>query len=352
MTDKDNKDDITPVGPGADEDVQDTADTGADDRGDGYTYAEGDDDDSPGRQEAGDERTGHGEEEPEEGGNLSREQRRRRRKREKFEESQRELAFLRARNEQLERQRSQDLASIESRQTQSEVLAIDSRINQAEADVREAETLLQQAMDAKDSGAAVEALRVRDQLRDGLNNLRGVKQQAIRGAQQRQAAATREPAADPVIQARATEWRQEHSWYDPQGGDEDSVIAHAVERKLFNEGRLNPGSPAYWEELDRRLARRLPERYEGRDEDGDDEPDPRRASNGNGRMNGNGARRATGPTIKVGGRERALGKGEVYIDEDRKAAMIEAGVWDDPKLRERMLRSYQRYDREAGRRPK
>src|ERR1700752_248159 len=108
MADKDNKDEITPVGPGADEDVQ-TADTQTDE-GTGYTYAEVDDDDSPGRQESTDERTGHAETHDRDG--LSENQRRRRRKRERFEETQRELAFLRARNEQLERQRSQELASI------------------------------------------------------------------------------------------------------------------------------------------------------------------------------------------------------------------------------------------------
>jgi hypothetical protein len=353
MADKDtknDKDEITPVGPGADEDTQGAADTSAE--GDGYTYEE----EGEGReQQAGDERTGHGEEEPEGEGHLSREQKRRRRKRAAYEESQRELGFLRARNEQLERERSQQLASIENRQTQNDVLAIDSRISQAEANLREAETLYVEARRKNDPDSEIEALRVRDSLSAGLNNLRGLKQQTQRAAQQRQTAANQPPTTDPGIQARASVWQRENSWFNPQSGDEDSVIAGAIERRLFNEGRLDPKSDAYWDELDRRLSHRLPERYGGRDAD-DDEGEPRtqRRANGNGRTNGNGntPRRATGPTIKVGGRERTLGKGEVYIDEDRKAAMIEAGVWDDPKLRQKYLESYQRYDREASRRPR
>ena len=70
------------------------------------------------------------------------------------------------------------------------------------------------------------------------------------------------------------------------------------------------------------------------DEDGD-EPDTRR--------------RSTGPKITTGGRERPLRTNEVYIDADRKAAMIEAGVWDDEKLRARYLKRYQQYDKEHGR---
>jgi hypothetical protein len=38
---------------------------------------------------------------------------------------------------------------------------------------------------------------------------------------------------------------------------------------------------------------------------------------------------------------------EVYIDPERKKAMQEAGVWDDPKLRQQMLKRYHQFDRDA-----
>lgn len=341
MADKqDTKDEIIPVGPGADDDAQAESPQQDDRAGEDYEYPEGDGE----RPEGGEERTGHAESDPDdEVEGLSREQKRRRRKREKYERDQRELTLLRSRNEQLERQRSQDLARIESRQTQSDVLAIDGRISQAENDVREAENLLQQAMAGNDAASAVEALRVRDQLRDGLRNLQGAKQQTVRAGQERQVAASQPPPQDPAVSQRAREWAREHSWFDPQARDEDSAIAYAVERQLSTEGRFSPSSDDYWEEVDRRLARRLPERYRAREDD-DEDREPKRAVSG--------PRKATGPTIKVGGRERTLRKGEVYIDEDRKAAMVEAGVWDDPKERERFMKSYQKYDRDAGRRPR
>ena len=354
------KEPITVIGPGADEDEvaveQAPVNEGA---GDDYRYPEGEDESGDERtaREAGDERAGHVQNEPgDDADGLSREQKRRRRKREKYDRDQRELGFLRTRNEQLEREHSTRLASIEGRQVQSDVIAIDGRISQAQDQIREAESLFAQAIKSGDEGAIAEALRVRDELRDGLQQLRGAKQQTVHTARERQTAAAQPAQPDPQVSQRAREWAREHQWFDPQGGDDDSAIAYAVERRLFNEGRLNPTSDEYWDEVDRRLARKLPEHYRtrGRDDDEDDDtPEPRPAR----RVNGNGKdstppRKASGPTIKVGGRERTLRKGEVYIDEDRRQAMVEAGVWDDPVQREKFLASYQKYDREAGRRPR
>jgi len=347
---------LTIVGPGADDDdappgEQQPVNEGA---GEDYRYAdeEGGEED-PNREE----RTGHAEEDPDapaDGQPLSREQKKRRKRREKFERTERENAFLRHRNEHLERGYSQRMAAVESRQTQSDVIAIDGRIATAQEQVREAESLFAQAVKSGDEGAIAEALRVRDELREGLRQYQTVKQQTVQNGQARQREATQQPPQDPTIARRAQEWQREHAWFDPAGRDEDSAIVKAVEGRLFGEGRLHPSTEAYWEEVDRRLAKRLPERYangHGQDDE-DDEPASRtRRVNGNGKSNG-APRRATGPTIKVGGRERTLVKGEVYIDEDRKAAMIEKGIWDDPVARKRQLEYYARYDREAGRRPK
>lgn len=348
MADKpDPKDELTPVGPGADDDAPPESTSQDGGAGEDYQYPDGDPDpDSEGA--IREERTGHAENDPEdEAGGLSREQKRRRRKRQKYEQDQRELSLLRSRNEQLERQRSQDLARIESRQTQSDVMAIDGRISQAQSDVREAEDLLRQAMEAKDSAATVEAIRVRDELRDGLRQLQGTKQQTVRAGEARQAAASQPPPQDPAIAQRAREWAREHPWFDPRGGNEESAIAYAVERSVSAEGRFSQTSDAYWDEVDRRLAKRLPEHYRARAEDDDEDVSPPR-----GDREPSTKRKPSGPVIKVGGRERTLRRGEVFIDEDRKAAMIEHGVWDDPKERARYLKAYQTYDREAGRRPK
>jgi hypothetical protein len=356
MAEKAAKEEIVVVGPGADDDASDTPVTPVNEgAGDDYAYPEGEGE-GDARAAGGDERAGHADDEgePDDGSGLTREQKRRRRKKERYDRLEREANFLRTRNEQLEREQSKRLAAMENRQTQSDVLAIDSRISQAQDQVREAESLFAQAVKAGDEGAIAEALRVRDELRDGLRQYQGVKQQTVRQAQERDRAATQpqQNTPDPAVSQRAQEWAREHAWFDPQARDEDSAIAYTVEQRLYREGRLDPTSDEYWDEVDRRLAKRLPERYRANGREENDDEDERDTRTSTRRVNGNGQRKPSGPTIKVGGRERTLRKGEVYIDEDRKAAMIEAGVWDDPEARERMLKSYQKYDREAGRRPR
>src|SRR5205814_2301178 len=85
----------------------------------------------------------------------------------------------------------------------------------------------------------------------------------------------RQPAVDPAIQAAAREWAEDHEWYDPNLRDPDSRVAKAIEDGLFNEGRLDARTPEYWKELDRRLRKYMPHRYESngrdRERDRDDE---------------------------------------------------------------------------------
>lgn len=364
MADKDDdKQDpnFTPVGPGAAEGPSREDDQDEPVAGEEYAYRE---EESPEQEE----RAGHAESEEEEAGTpeerLSREQKRRRRKREKHERDQRELNFLRQRNEQLEREQSKRFFELENRQSQSDILAIDGRIAQAENDVREAESLYTQALKAGDAESATEALRVRDELRDGLRNLKGTKTQVTTAAQQRQAS-SQQQGPDPAVAMRAADWMRSQSWFDPQLRDEDSAVARAVEERLMREGRFNPATDGYWQELDKRLAKRLPEHYrdmranDDDDRDDDDVEDereqrsPRRERSPDRdelRERANGKRASGGPTFRTGGRERPLRKGEVYIDADRRAAMETAGVWDDPKTRQKYLESYARYDREHGRR--
>lgn len=70
------------------------------------------------------------------------------------------------------------------------------------------------------------------------------------------------------------------------------------------------------------------------DEDDDEEKRPaKRTSNG-------------GPRFRTGSPGRKLGANEVYLSEQRIAAMKEAGVWDDPVARAKQLKRYKQYDLE------
>jgi len=121
----------------------------------------------------------------------------------------------------------------------------------------------------------------------------------------------------------ASEFIKENPWYDQSGRNEDSAIVIAIDQTLANEG-YDPKSEDYWMELRKRAAKRLPDRF-GKT--------AKRESRG-------------GPAVGSG-REHAptSTRKEIYISPERKEALIEAGVWDDPVLRMKYVKRYAEYDK-------
>ncbi len=125
---------------------------------------------------------------------------------------------------------------------------------------------------------------------------------------------------------------RDHSWWNPNGGDADSLQVSEIDAQMVLEGH-DPRTPEYWDELSNRVEDAIPDRF---DSGNGDARTPRKK----------GKRKSSGPTMSVSGRERPLKKNEVYISPDRKEAMIEAGVWEDPELRQKYLKQYSKYDSE------
>jgi hypothetical protein len=260
--------------------------------------------------------------------NEDREETRRRRKAEKedraarrkaaIERDKTELNFLRQRNEDLEKR----VMSIEQRTTRSEAVSLKERIAEAMAEAKAAERIMARAVEAGAGEDVTKAMRIRDEALRKAQQLNYAAQQVAA-----QAKAAQKPAPmDPEVSIMAKRWIGENSWYNPKGQDEESKIVQVIDQALMNEG-YNPKSDDYWAELDRRIARRLPERKQI-----DDEP----------RKNGR-----KGPMIG-GSREHAPAstRREVYVSPERKDAMIQAGVWDDPVLRQKYLKQYAKWDRD------
>lgn len=240
------------------------------------------------------------------------------------ERDAREMKFLRSRNEVLERR----FSGLETRVGQSEVSQVDSRIHEVKSKIKLADQVIAKAVDAGKGEDLVEAQTIRDDLRDKLSKLSNAKEIMSSRAQQEQNGQQAENRPDPRLITHAQKWMQQHSWWDPNGGDEDSLIVSAIDNALVNED-YDPSTQEYWDELSKRVARRIPTRA------------------GKGKGNGDGRQhKSSGPTFRTGGRERPLRKNEVYISPERKDAMVEAGVWDDPELRQRYLKQYAEYDRE------
>ncbi len=277
------------------------------------------------------------------GNDAEREAIRERRRLEKLERKERreqaikrdklELEFLRKRNDDLERR----LGTVEQRTHQADLSQIDAQIANAKNEAEMAERVIAKAVAAGNGEDVTQAMRYRDQALQKAQQLAYAKQQAM---VQRQAAQPKNDGLDDMAVHFAKEFINDNPWYDIKGGDEDSAIVLAIDGALHREG-FRPDTEEYWDELRERAARRLPERFKqpgsaqgsGQGSLRQQSQQPQRQQRG-------------GPAIGSG-REHAptSTRTEVYISPERKQALIDAGVWDDPVLRMKYVKRYAEYDR-------
>ena len=234
------------------------------------------------------------------------------------ERSQRELALLREQNAELMRR----MQALEGNTLTQNAATLDARMNEALNEVKQAEMIIAKAVEAGNGEDVAVAMRLRDEAKQRADQLNFAKHRVEQVAQQAQ-----QPQADPRVVDYARQWMDANDWYDPNGRDEDSMITKAVDNALAAEG-WNPATPDYWQELTRRVSARL--------NAGEDAADaaPRTP------------RRKAPPTGNTREHAPPSTKNEVVVTAERKQAMIDAGVWDDPVARTRYLKAYQAYDRE------
>ena len=314
---------------------------GDDDDVDGQT--DGDDDDKEDKEES---RLGGGRDEDDDDDKRSRRREenktRRARQKDARDRTERELKFLRNRNEQLERQFSDFEQNTNARMAGNEAAQIDGHINKAKSDLQLANQVIAQAAEQSDGKNLAEALDHRDTIRDNLRDLEQAKGYLSQEGQRRGAAEPQQ--LDPRHVAHAQSFMVDHDWWDPVGRDQDSQKVLMIDRSLVQEG-FEPSTKEYWDELRLRVQTELPQHSDAGGADDDDEGD----ANGNtdkGKPKGDSRNR--GPAFRTGGRERPLKRNEVYISPERKDAMVEAGVWEDPVLRNNYLKAYAKYDKEEG----
>jgi len=223
-----------------------------------------------------------------------------------------ELDFLRKRNDELERR----MGAQEQRAHQTDLQNIDAHIRRAQEEAEMSDRVIAKAVESSNGADVAQALKYRDQALAKINQLHAIKAQAS------QAPVKQQPQVDEATLNHAREFMADHPWYDVNGRDEDSAIVLAIDQSLNKDG-YDSKSDEYWTELKRRAARRLPERFKGE------------------------TRVARGGPAVGSGREHAptSTRNEVYINPERKQALIEAGVWDDPILRKKYAARYAEYDR-------
>jgi hypothetical protein len=280
------------------------------------TEAEQADDDD---EDDGDDRLAQSEDDHEDdiAANTNRERRKQRRDKQRRarEAKEREVAELR----QIVLEQQQRLAAVEGHTTQSVVQSLEQKIAQTQSDIRQAEMIIAKATEAGNGEDVVAAMRIRDAANADLMRLSNTREQYNQQRQQ-----PKVPQVDPAVAGYAQQWLAANTWYNPAGTDRDSALTKAIDAEIMAEG-YDPKSRDYWEELTSRVAEAL----------GETEPSR--------------PKRKAPPTGK--GREHApvSTRKEIYVTPERKQAMIDAGAWEDPVKRQRMLKAYQAYDNGSAR---
>ena len=228
--------------------------------------------------------------------------------------AKRELEFLRQQNADLVNR----VQAIEGNTYSQQAQTIEQRYQQAVYEAQQAELIMARAVEAGNGDDMAQALRIRDEAKERAQQLAYQHQQAQQYAQQ-----AVQPRTDPRVVDYAKQWLDANPWYSPQGRDEDSAITKAIDNSLAAEG-WNPASEEYWHELTRRVATRI----------------------GDGGATERTPRRKAPPTGNTREHTPTRTRNEVVVTPERKAAMIEAGIWDDPVRRTSQLKAYQAYDRE------
>jgi hypothetical protein len=266
-----------------------------------------------------DERLGTREDEGEDNSNKKRRKQRREYAKRRREETAAELEALRLQNQTL----TQRLSAVENHALTANESTIQQRLTQTLLDVQQAEEIFAKATSEGQGDYAMQAMRVRDAAQAEAHRLNTLQQQVRKT---REDAEKAPPPPDPLVQRHSSEWLKDNPWYDPGGKDDISRLAKQVDLQIAAEGH-NPATRGYWEELTRRVTAALT-------------PAAKPVTNGRTAPPMGTTREHAPPSTK---------RNEFYVTPERKAAMVEAGAWDDPKRRQRVLKEYRDYDKAKAR---
>lgn len=227
---------------------------------------------------------------------------------------------LRAQQVERENQELRERVAILEKKTHGADLArIDASITEQENRVAFAKQKIAEAVEAQNGAMVTSAQDMLYEARRNLEALQNFKKRVVSPTPQRTIA-----PPDPVIARHAQNWIANNPWYNPNGKDPDSRVALTIDNALTEEG-YDPKSADYWQELDSRLQRYLPHRYT---DDVDEKPvqrKPRAVVTGSGREN----------ATSTGNRP-----GTFTLSAEQVRAMKDAGMWDDPQKRAKMIKRY------------
>jgi hypothetical protein len=233
------------------------------------------------------------------------------------------LQALQRENEEFKRRLSQ----LERNTKAEHVVRIDKNIEDAQTRFEYAKMKIAEATQNQDGQGMVDAQLLLQNASDEVRQLKQMRNQADQELKRPH----QNNAQDPAIARRANEWVRRNSWYDSSLRDPDSKVAKKVDELMVAQG-WNPTDPDYWDELDSRLQKELPHRYNDRNDD--EKRNVRRPRN----VVGSAGREAS---ASYGGSNRS----QFVLSPDRVKAMKDAGAWDNPERKAKMIKQFMAYDR-------
>jgi len=233
------------------------------------------------------------------------------------------LQALQRENEEFKRRLNQ----LERNTKSEQIVRVEKSIEDAQTRLEYAKMKIAEATQNQDGQGMVDAQILMQNASDEVRHLRQLKNQADRELRQPQ----RQQEADPTTVRLAQDWMRRNSWYNPENKDPDSKIAKKVDEIMVNQG-WNPADPDYWDEFDSRLQKELPHRYN--DSNDDDNRSVRRPRN----VVGSSGREAS---AAYGGSNRT----QFVLSPERVRAMKEAGAWDNPTRKAKMIANFIAFDR-------
>lgn len=260
--------------------------------------------------------------------NREKRQLRKKKVNEKFNEKD---AIIRAQQEQLD-QLNRRMAEVDGRLSGINKAEVDKAISDTTAIYANAK---QESLTAFNEGdgekhlAAIEKMKAAD---DRYKQLQTLKQNLDRAPQQQPQTNS---GPDRIVVNKAKEWAERNRWYNAGAGDTDSEVAKAISGTLVKEG-FDPKSDDFWDELDERLEKYIPEKVNA-DEDDEEEvviAKPRK--------------RTSPPVTGSANRGDITGKRTITLPTSYVNTLKANGIWDDkPRLqkvladRERIIREQQ-----------
>lgn len=142
------------------------------------------------------------------------------------------------------------------------------------------------------------------------------------------------PPLDERLVNNANSFMAKHPWYRADSRDNDSLILRTLDNAVAGEG-WDPTTEAYWEELENRIKKYLPHRAKNATVQSNDKTKI--------------ATRQKSVVTGSGSETQAVvsgGKNTFTLSPARVQAIKDAGMWDDPKKLNLMVKRYREYDKQ------